>query len=231
MIDIVMPAYNAAETITAAVGSVLAQSLGSWRLIIRDDGSLDNTLDIARGLAREEPRIKVIPSPHLGIVPTMRALWDACEQEFCAQLDADDMLHQNALAHCVALLKANLSFGWCYTQQVILDEVKKVKLLGPQQPLGSGKVGCCSHHLRVMRLAAYKSVGPISMDLTASPDLDLAMRLEKHVLGLFVPEVLYVRRLRAGSISQVQRTEQMSAAAEVGAAPPEFKEAFDGRAG
>ena len=61
----IMPTYNHAAFVGAAVESVLAQTLGAWELIVVDDGSTDGTPDIVRGY--RDPRIRVITRDHGGL--------------------------------------------------------------------------------------------------------------------------------------------------------------------
>ncbi len=64
--SVLMPAYDAEATIEAAVRSVLAQTFTDWELVITDDGSTDATATIARRLAEEDGRIRVISQPNAG---------------------------------------------------------------------------------------------------------------------------------------------------------------------
>jgi len=61
----IMPTYNHAAFVGAAVESVLAQTLGAWELIVVDDGSTDGTPDIVRGY--RDQRIRVITRDHGGL--------------------------------------------------------------------------------------------------------------------------------------------------------------------
>jgi len=47
-VDVIVPAYNAAQYLAAAIESVVAQTFGDWRMILVDDGSTDGTPEIAR---------------------------------------------------------------------------------------------------------------------------------------------------------------------------------------
>ena len=59
----VMPAYNAAGFIAEAIDSVVAQTVTGWELIVVDDGSTDNTADIAARYADSDPRIRLLRMP------------------------------------------------------------------------------------------------------------------------------------------------------------------------
>lgn len=60
-VTVIIPVYNAARFLTEAIDSVLAQTVGNWELILVDDRSTDNSLDICNKYADKFPdRIKVI---------------------------------------------------------------------------------------------------------------------------------------------------------------------------
>lgn len=98
MIDVIIPCYNAEQTLVRAVQSVLNQpQLGILWLI--DDGSSDNTLALAQHLAAQVPdKIRIEKMPTNGGVAKARN-WGALQSdaEFIAFLDADDAYEENAL--------------------------------------------------------------------------------------------------------------------------------------
>ena len=59
-IDVVVPCFQYGRFLRASVGSVLRQEIGSLRVLIIDNGSTDNSLDVARQLAREDKRVQII---------------------------------------------------------------------------------------------------------------------------------------------------------------------------
>lgn len=104
--SLVLPAYNAAETLGRAVGSVLAQSFSDWELIIVDDGSVDGTRDVAAEYARRDDRIRVTVQPHTGCGGARRAGALLARGEFVTKIDADDRLTPDALERLSAFIDA-----------------------------------------------------------------------------------------------------------------------------
>lgn len=96
--SLVMPAYNAQDTLERAVGSVLAQTHDDWELVIVDDGSSDGTLQIARGLEAQDARIRVVTQPNTGCAGARRTGALRARGEFVTKVDADDQLTSDALA-------------------------------------------------------------------------------------------------------------------------------------
>jgi glycosyltransferase involved in cell wall biosynthesis len=90
--SVVMPAYNAAATIEAAIGSVLAQDSGDWELVITDDGSTDKTRSICERFAESDSRISVHSQDNAGTGAAISAAIERSVGEFVVQLGADDEL-------------------------------------------------------------------------------------------------------------------------------------------
>ena len=60
MVSVIMPAYNAAAYIEEAIRSVMAQTYSAWRLLVLDDGSTDDTVEIVQRLAQQDSRITLL---------------------------------------------------------------------------------------------------------------------------------------------------------------------------
>lgn len=93
IISIVLPAYNAEDYIGETIESVLSQSYQNWELIIVDDKSTDNTLNIAQKYVQQDGRIKVIVlNENTGGPAKPRNEGIKLSQgKFIAFLDADDV--------------------------------------------------------------------------------------------------------------------------------------------
>ena len=98
LVSIIMAAYNAAKTITAAVQSVQAQSYKNWELIVVNDCSSDSTLSILASLAASDPRIHLIHNEiNRGVSFTRKRALDAVQGEWVAILDSDDLWKEDKL--------------------------------------------------------------------------------------------------------------------------------------
>lgn len=90
-VDVVIPAYNGARTIESAIASIQAQTVRDIRIIVVNDGSTDRTGAIVAELARNDDRIVQIDQANGGIVDALNAGLAACDAEFIARHDADDL--------------------------------------------------------------------------------------------------------------------------------------------
>jgi glycosyltransferase involved in cell wall biosynthesis len=94
-----MPMYNAAKTVSKSVDSVLAQTDPKWQLLIVDDCSIDDSLNVAHALAKTDPRIKVIPlERNSGVAAARNAAIKSSEGRYICFLDSDDFWLPNKLA-------------------------------------------------------------------------------------------------------------------------------------
>ncbi|TNF23444.1 MAG: glycosyltransferase family 2 protein [Rhodobacteraceae bacterium] len=109
-----MPTLNAEASLARAVTSVRAQTRGDWELVIADDGSSDRTPALARQMAADDPRIRVLDAPETGphgaAAARNRAIAVA-RGRYLAFLDADDEWLPDKLA---------LQLGWMETEGLAL---------------------------------------------------------------------------------------------------------------
>ena len=107
-ISVTMPAYNRADHIGRAIESVQSQTLRAWELVIVDDGSSDDTLDIARAYAAHDARIKVFRNEtNLGIGLTRNHALRRSTGRFITPLDSDDWYQPPRLERLLAAADAH----------------------------------------------------------------------------------------------------------------------------
>ncbi len=103
-VSVLMPCYNAAETLHQALESLNQQTLTDFELIVVDDGSTDGTHEILQDWAYRDERLHLLNQDHVGIVGALNAGLDVCQAEYIARMDADDLSHHERLARQAAYL-------------------------------------------------------------------------------------------------------------------------------
>jgi len=107
LVSILMPVYDAAATLPAALRSISAQSFRDWELIAVNDGSVDASLDLLDRAARKDRRIRVLTAAHAGIVGALRSAVPLASAPLLARMDADDVMHPRRLLLQVTRLGAS----------------------------------------------------------------------------------------------------------------------------
>jgi glycosyltransferase involved in cell wall biosynthesis len=99
----IMPTYNHAAFVGEAIGSVLAQTFEAWELIVVDDGSTDETLEIVRRY--RDPRIRILARAHAGLPglgAAYRAALESSTAPLLAIIEGDDTWPPDKLARQIA---------------------------------------------------------------------------------------------------------------------------------
>lgn len=104
LVSIITPAYNSSGFIAETLRAALGQTCADFELIVVDDGSMDNTIDVVRDVAAGDPRVVVMESPHGGPATARNVGLDAARGRFIALLDSDDVWLPGYLEEQLALL-------------------------------------------------------------------------------------------------------------------------------
>lgn len=119
--SVIIPVFNAAETIVATVNSVLDQSEGNFELLLIDDGSSDASLPALLRLADKDGRIRVIAKGNEGVAATRNLGIDCARGSLVAFLDADDRWHPEKLATHRDLHCADPGIGISFAQIAFVE--------------------------------------------------------------------------------------------------------------
>ena len=117
-ISVLLPAWNAAQTLPACLRSLQRQTEKQWHCVIVDDGSEDDTLACARAFAARDPRFEIVGTPHCGIVAALNTGLRRCRAPLIARMDADDLMHRDRLAAQARMLREHprLSAVGCHVR-------------------------------------------------------------------------------------------------------------------
>lgn len=124
-ISIIMPAFNVSRYIEKSISSVQSQNYENWELIIIDDGSTDNTMEIVQRMSKKDIRIKAFNNIGNGVSSARNRGLSLSEGAFITFLDADDMLFENALQMRAIKLKENSSIKWVFCVAELVDKDSK----------------------------------------------------------------------------------------------------------
>jgi glycosyltransferase involved in cell wall biosynthesis len=97
LVSILMPVYNAAATLPAALRSISAQTLREWELIAVNDGSTDASLEVLDRASQKDRRIRILTGAHVGHIESLRSATALASAPLLARMDADDVMHPRRL--------------------------------------------------------------------------------------------------------------------------------------
>ena len=221
-VTIVMPAFDCARYIAAAIESVLAQSYTHWELVIVNDGSTDDTGAIAEDFAKREPgRIKVLHQSNAGIAQARnRALAEASPaSELMAFLDSDDVWLSGALTKMVLGLRDRPEWVGVHGLRTYIDKEgvplvingashaplrrravqrNRLRTVSVSEPTTYEVLayGCCVFTgALLVRTDAVRAVGLFDPKAVPAEDWDMWLRLSLRAPFGFIREPLYGYRL------------------------------------
>ena len=122
IVSIILTSYNHGKYIREAIASVLAQDMEDFELIIIDDQSRDDSVDIIQDF--QDPRIKFfINEQNLGMACSVNRGIALAEGEFIAHLNSDDRYnHVSKIREQVKFLRENPNYGAVFTKARIIDD-------------------------------------------------------------------------------------------------------------
>lgn len=210
-VSIVLPAYNCCGFIARTIESVLAQTWRDFELIVIDDGSTDNTLEIVKQYAARDERIKVLTQANSGLAATLNRGIDIAANEWVFRMDNDDLMRPNRLERQMAFVTEHPELAVASSLIRHIDDENRVigkdnsrlftheavdKLVAANE-----LIGFC-HPAAVLRKSAVMAVGGYRKQFWPAEDIDLWNRLaEKGYKMLVQPEYLLDYRMHGKSAS------------------------------
>jgi len=101
LVSILIPAYNAEETIAHTLRSAIGQTWARTEIIVVDDGSTDRTAEIAQNFG---PHVKVVSTANNGLSGAVNVAYALSQGDYIQELDADDLMAPNKIEHQLAAL-------------------------------------------------------------------------------------------------------------------------------
>lgn len=168
-ISVIMGIYNCAVTLPDAINSIIGQSFTDWELIMCDDGSQDNTLQVALEFERNNPdKIVVLTNDkNIGLNATLNKCLKVAKGKYIARMDGDDICDPNRFKEELEVLENELDVSIVSTDMNFFDESGVWgKISHPEYPNKSdflaGSPFC--HAPCMVRKEAYSAVEGYSVD-------------------------------------------------------------------
>jgi glycosyltransferase involved in cell wall biosynthesis len=196
-VTVVIPVKNSRSTIRAAVVSTLRALPPASRILVRDDGSDDDTVRVLRGI--RDRRVEIVLGDPIGIARSMNSLVERVETALVARMDADDV----SLPHRFTREIAAVDGGADFVFTPVVNWKSRTPVIKPQ-PMRAMSAAATPFHLLVenpfmnptmlARTQAYRDLG--GSREVASEDYELWLRAASagyRLTRTAVPTVLYRR--------------------------------------
>lgn len=105
LVSVLLPVFNAAPTLPAALRSLLRQSLRDFEIVAVDDGSQDASGEILKRFASKDERVRPVLAEHQGLVCALNLARAQARGALLARMDADDVSHPKRLERQAAVLR------------------------------------------------------------------------------------------------------------------------------
>ena len=182
-ISVIMATYNCADTVEKAMDSILAQTYENWVMIICDDGSSDNTLEILNRYKAQYPdKFVIIQNETNRKLPySLNHCLKYVETDLVARMDGDDWSTPDRFEKQVSFLKEHPEYDLVGTGVIVSDGQNELtKIVQPVTPKPEDMLhyNCFSHATIMTYKYVYDALNGYSLDPTVErcEDLDLWSR-------------------------------------------------------
>lgn len=214
LVTVIIPVYNGAEFLGAAVESAQTQTYRNLEILVVDDGSTDASLQIATEYAAKDERIRVIPQPNGGVAKARNTAIAASHGEFIAPLDADDLWLPDKIARQMACMLATGDHcGFVYSWWALIDPTGNVVDRSPRWTVAGHRFETLllinftgNASVPLFRKQCLVEAGGYNSALAAAKaggceDLEVVLRVAAHYSIGVVPEIMMGYRRSPGSMS------------------------------
>ncbi|WP_299289338.1 glycosyltransferase family A protein [uncultured Mucilaginibacter sp.] len=201
IISVIVPCYKQAQYLLEALESVWKQTYENWECIIVDDGSPDDTADIALNFCLQDKRFKYLKKENGGLSSARNAGIKEASGELILPLDADDRIHKDYLQLAISAFGKNSTLDLVYCKADFFGEKTGKWNLGPytyERLLTHNSIFCSAIFKKENFI---KAKGYNESLKNGWEDWDLWLRMlnpNSHVLQL--SEILFFYRIKEQSM-------------------------------
>jgi glycosyltransferase involved in cell wall biosynthesis len=218
LISVVIPCHNASAFIGRTLETACAQTYRNLEILVVDDGSTDDTVELIRARMAVDDRIRLIRQPNLGVAAARNRAMTEARGDLIAPLDADDLWHPEKIRQQVDRMQAcsqEVALVYCWRVNVDEQDTMRATEWTEEPPTYEGHVlpaliqqnfiGCAS--VPLFRRSCALEVGGYDsrlreQDAEGCEDRDLYLRMAERWKFAAVRLFLVGYRVRRGSMSQ-----------------------------
>jgi glycosyltransferase involved in cell wall biosynthesis len=198
-ISILLPVFNCGLYIKSAIQSIINNSFENYEIIVINDGSTDNTLDIINQF--NDPRIKIYNKENSGLVETLNYGLKKCNYPIIMRMDGDDVIHQKKIETQLNYFSRNESVlvgTQGFTIDLNEDKTGKInlplthdKIIKSLLKLSSGLI----HPSIMFYKDALLKIGGYNQNFKHAEDYEMYLRLSKiGKISNIEDKLIYLRK-------------------------------------
>ena len=200
-VSVIIPTYNSASSLRAAIQSVLDQSYSEFEVLVIDDGSTDDTEGVVRSF---DNHVSYFRQENRGAGAARNHGIARCHGKYVAFLDSDDLWLPTKLAEQIPILDRDAEIGLAYTDWAVVPEQGEPEpSYLSSQPAASGYVfdqlvqcGFILTSGTVVRRSCLDEIGNFDEDLSIAQDYDLWLRISYRWKVALLNKPLVIKRNR-----------------------------------
>ena len=208
-VSIVLPTYNDAHFLPAALANIFEQTWTDFELIAVNDGSTDNTRELLDEYAQQYP-MTVIHQTNAKLPGALNTGFQQAKGDYLTWTSTDNFMRPTMLATLVNALDKNPDIGLVYADWEVIDTDGVVQGVingvdyDPHLLMRFNFIQACF----LYRRECQDKVGLYDTDLFLAEDWEYWWRISHHFRMMRVPEVLYQYRFHEDSLTHFIKTQQ-----------------------
>jgi len=196
--SILISNYNNAKYLAQSIESVLLQTKKEWELLIIDDFSQDNSVEVIKKYLSDD-RIKLtLNEKNIGKTQSLKKIVKRASGEIVVILDSDDVISSDALEKLAKYYVNNPQCDYVYSQCYYCDDNLNPVHLGFSKSIPSGKTNLHDNSvvaLRSFKKSVYSKTSGYDENIRFAEDIDLTLKIEEVGKLCFLNEPLYYYRV------------------------------------
>lgn len=225
-VDVAIPCYQHGRFLRDCVESVLRQGIEEVRVVVIDNASTDESVEVARQLAREDARVELVVHPrNLGPHASFNEGVDKASADYFMVLCADDLLTPGSLARAIAIMEQHPELSFAYGTDIHWQTGRSPPTtgdMGAPWRISSGSDfirQCCRNPERyiaagmvLVRTSMQKAAGHYRTELPHTDDFEMLLRLACHGAVAFTPALQGIKRVHGTNRTEdflVERTRDL----------------------
>ena len=195
-VTVIIPCHNHASFLERSVSSAISQDYENFRIIVVNDGSSDNSKEVAIGLSKKHSNVEVLSNEHpLGPAAArnlaIKHAWDTTD--FFIMLDADDTYLPGKISKSVEVISKDIqNIGLVYSDGLIENMSSGSVVLEIRKPYSREEIefDCILPNTSLVSKLALSKSGLYDESMRTAEDCDLWLRVTENFVAVHIPEPL-----------------------------------------